>query len=264
MKNLILISLFIFGLQSQAAQRNLIAVGQGIVSPSVTTNLIISNGFTSENPTGIAYQNGFRISGEFDTANNNNNMTNNDGMGAELGVGNGDMGLAFGYYKEDCTDCEGDVYGGFGILLGDFLGFGVSGQEELYNAGVIFNPKGSMRFGVTASLFNLDGDNNNITTFGAGVAYYGQAWSFSVDASKRAYENDTIKDDTIKITPGLKMNIEKIHFSFNIDTYNNEPEGTNTDSNAWFGLGYGHGEPFNITLYHDYTKEWTFVLSMFF
>ena len=245
-----------------AAQRNLMAVGQGISSPSITSNLIISNGFTSENPTGIAYQNAFRFTGEFDTGDNN---STNDGMGVEVGIGNGEIGMALGFYQiDDCDTCDEQVYGGFGILLGDFIGFGASGQEELYNAGVIFNPKGSFRFGIMASHFNLEGDDNNFTSFGAGFSYFANSWNFTLDASKRDFENDSDSGDIIKITPGLKMNVDFIHFSVNIDNYINEPEGTaEIDDDLWFGIGFGHGEPFNLNIYHDFYNEWAIVGSLF-
>lgn len=38
-----------------AAKRNLIAISQGIVSPSITSNLVLANGYTFQNPAGIAY-----------------------------------------------------------------------------------------------------------------------------------------------------------------------------------------------------------------
>lgn len=261
MKHLVFIVVSLTYLNIFAAQRNLISVGQGISSPNISTNLIISNGFTAENPTGIAYQNGFRLSGEYDKAKDSNS---NNGTGAEIGIGNGDMGLALGYYKRDCDTCEEDISGGFGIIINDMIGFGASGQEEFYSAGMIVNPKGSTRLGFVASLLDFDGNNNNITTYGAGLSYISNAWSFTVDASKREFEDKSVEDDTVIITPGLAMTVDQIHFSVNMDLYTNEPDGTDTDDDVWVGLGYGHGEPFNLTLYHDYIGEWTLVASLFF
>lgn len=211
----------------------------------------------------MAYQNGVRITGEFDSTDSNG--VTSDSMGAEVGIGNGDMGMALGYYQvNDCDACEEQIYGGFGILLGDFLGFGVSGEEELYNAGIILNPKGKFRFGVVASYFNFDGDDNNVITYGAGFSYYGNNWAFTVDASKREFEQDTPSSDIIKVTPGLKMTVDFIHLSVNLDNYINEPEGTNVDDDVWLGLGLGHGDPFNVNFYLDYQGDWTLVGSVFF
>ncbi len=262
MKQSILILITFFSLSAFSAQRNLIAVGQGIVSPSLTNNLIISNGYTSENPTGLAYLNGIRLTGELDVA--DSSSSSNDGYGAEFGFGNGTMGLAIGYYQADCNTCDEDIYAGFGVLLGDAVGFGLSADKELYSTGVIINPTGRFRLGLTAMLYDPDGDNNNVTSFGAGVAYYGEAWNFTVDASKYEAENSLLKVDTVRVTPGLAMHVDAIYLSVNLDTYVNEPTGVETDNDLWVGLGYGHGDPFNITLYSDYYNEWTLTASMFF
>lgn len=261
MKYLIFVFLLLTYLNTFAAQRNLISVGQGISSPSIANNLIISNGFTAENPTGLAYQNGFRLSGEYDKA---KDSSSSNGAGGEIGIGNGNMGLALGIHKYDCDLCEEDISGGFGIIINDMIGFGASGQEEAYSAGIILNPKGTTRLGFTASLLDFEGNNNNITIFGAGLSYFSNSWNFTIDASKREFEDKTIVDDTVKITPGLAMAVDQIHFSVNMDIYTNEPDGTNTDEDVWVGLGYGNGEPFNLTVYHDYVGEWTLVLSLFF
>lgn len=120
-----------------------------------------------------------------------------------------------------------------------------------------------MRLGVKASLLDFEGDNNNFTALGVGIGYFSSEWSFAIDASKRDFEDSHNSDETVKITPGLQMNIDQVSFPVDMDIYTNEPEGANTDEEVWFGVGFGHGDPFNLAIYHDYKGEWAFVLSLF-
>ena len=60
------------------------------------------------------------------------------------------------------------------------------------------------------------------------------------------------------------MNVDFIHFSVNMDTYINQPDGVDTDDNVWFGVGFGNGDPFNVTIYHEMYNEWSIVGSMYF
>ena len=97
---------------------NLIAVGQGVSSPTLTSTVNFSTGYTKEHTVGVVYQNSWRLTGEadFDNDDDNSSGNGNDGYGAELGYGNGTAGLAGGYYTRDCDNCEGRLAGSGGVV----------------------------------------------------------------------------------------------------------------------------------------------------
>jgi hypothetical protein len=131
------------------------------------------------------------------------------GVGAELGVGNGRYGMAVGYYERDCDTCEEAVAGALGALSGGF-GFGLRFAEEIYSTGLLFNPNGEHRVGLVADFNDPNGDDNNITSFGAGYSYVSQGFTFSLDASKSDYENETENDDVVLLSPGLMVRMDII------------------------------------------------------
>ena len=111
--NFLLLSI-IFSFPAYSAGKsgsNLLAVSQGISSPAVTSVVNYSSGFTHQNPVGTIYQNGVRLSGQYDA-------DSSDGKGAELGAGNGKYGLALGYYEHDCNSCDEDIAGAVWGSLG--------------------------------------------------------------------------------------------------------------------------------------------------
>ena len=66
---LLLISLLFLSVTLQArlsGSANHLAVGQGISSPTQTSVINFSSGFTHENPVGVTYQQSLRISGQAD------------------------------------------------------------------------------------------------------------------------------------------------------------------------------------------------------
>jgi hypothetical protein len=243
-------------IQSQA-NSGLIAIGQGIVAPSMTHTLTYSAGFTRENPVGITQISGVKLSVMADT---HGDSTDLDGMGGELGIGNGQAGLSLGFYQPDCDNCEETISGGFGFNFGSFS-FGLSASEDIYTAGFLFNATGSFRFGLTSTITDTE---NEVTSFGAGLGYFSNSWSVSVDASKQATDGSPESDDIILVTPSVAIAADQINLSLNMDTWVNLPENTERDNEFWFGLGYGRGNPYNITVYHDFAGEWTLVGSLFF
>ncbi len=242
-----------------AAQRNLIAIGQGIVAPTITHNLTYSNGFTAENPSGLANLGSFKLSAMLDTQQESTTL---NGYGAELGMGNGRAGLALGFYQRDCSGCEERLSGGFGIALGNSVSFGVSASEDVYTAGFLLNPRGQIRLGATATVFEVA--NMEFLSLGAGIGYFANSWSLSVEASKRKTDGNPSTDDTVWVTPSLALHVDSINFSVNMDTYVNTPNNSQIDDNIWFGVGIGNGSPYNLSVYHDFQGEWTLVGSLFF
>ncbi len=243
---------------------NWLGISQGTSSPTRTSTLNFSNGFMPENPVGVIYQQGVRLTGEGDHGDDSQG-NDNAGFGGELGIGDGQYGLAVGYYNRDCESCDGDFVGALGVSFAD-VGLGIRFAEELYSAGLIFNTHGKHRFGLMAQLNDPDGDDNNISSFGAGYSYNGDRITFSVDAAKRSFENDSAFDDTILVTPGLAVHFQMLSFSLSYDHFvdedPNDPNGRGDD--LWFGVGFGDKTDWYVAIYHDYVNEWSVSASFFF
>lgn len=249
---------------------NLIAVGQGVSSPTSTSTVNFSTGYTNEHPVGVVYQNSWRLTGEadHDSDENDGEGNGNDGYGAEVGYGNGSAGLAAGYYTRDCDNCEGRFAGSGGVVISDSVGVGLRFEEDLYTAGLLFNPNGTHRFGALLEMNDSGGDGNEVKSYGAGYSYVSSGWTFSLDASKNDYENQATYSDRIIITPGVMVRAGFLQLSLNDNiTLNNRENGTSnedeTDHNFWAGLGIG-GDKFHLAVYANYKNDFSGALSYFF
>lgn len=246
-----------------AGKSQLIPVGQGISSPNSTSFLNFSHGYTHVSPVGALYLDGMRLSLHYDTGDSGG--TTNSGYGLEGGVGNGNYGAALSYYtRENCSACDKDITGAIaGIFWG--VGLGLRFEEEVLSAGFLFNPTGDHRVGVTAELNNPEGDNNNIQSIGAGYSYVNTQYTFSIDASKRTFENTASKDDTILLTPGLAMHFQSVSVSVNYDMYLKDPDSsTQYDNKIWWGLGFGRENSWYASIHGDYFNELSAAVSFFF
>ncbi len=238
---------------------NLLAVGQGVSSPTSTSTVNFSSGYTAENPIGTVYQKDVRLTGEYD-------KNGTDGYGVELGYGNGSWGAAAGHRKRDCEDCDGRSAGAVGLTISDF-GLGFRFEEDLSTIGLLFNPKGTHRLGIIAQVTEVEGDNNNLTAYALGYAYVSGDFTFALDASKLDYEDDSVLTDNLIITPGIGLRSGKLQVSVNdrITIYKNDPDTTSdneTKHDFWFGVGLG-GDRFHLALYSDYVNELSLALSFF-
>jgi hypothetical protein len=247
---------------------NLLAIGQGVSSPTSTSTINYTSGYTSENPLGVIYQNGIRLTGEYD-------QNGTKGYGGELGYGKGTWGVAAGYYKHDCTNCQGRGAGAIGITVGDF-GLGIRFAENLYAVGLLFNPQGTHRFGIVGELNNSGGTGNTVNAFGVGYSYVAGQISFTVDASKRQFENTTSPSNNYYIvSPGLQLRADILQVSINDHIFidGNSPTTsasgtTTTQSNPehdfWFGVGIGTGKDWHVAVYGDYVNEIAGAVSFYF
>lgn len=242
---------------------NLIAVGQGISSPTTTSTINYSSGYTAESPLGTLYQNGFRITGEYDSKDGNDG---NKAYGAELGYGQGKWGVAAGYRKSDCTDCKGVTSGAVGVDVSD-LGIGFRFTENISGAALLFNPHGVHRFGLMAELNTSAGSGSNVTAYGLGYSYVATQFTFTIDASGRSFENKTVKDDRIQVTPGLMLRADIFQFTINdkitLNKDKNNAAQDDRDHDVWFGAGLG-GDKWHIAAYSKYVNDFAVVGSLFF
>lgn len=231
-----------------AADPNLLAIGQGISSPSRTSTINYTNGWTNENPVGAVYQKMIRLTGQFSTKNSNNTI------GGELAAGNGNSGFAAGF-EDECDGCSAN----YGISLATNLsgiGMGVGFNDGEYSLGFITSPTGIHRLG-----FQLD-VNKSVTsnmTYGFGYSYVTPGFRFTVDASKRSFGPN---DGAILVTPGFSLQMNFISLSVSYDTIVNSNSGNGGD--LWAGIGFGTGSGWHLALYHQYDREIAVVGSLFF
>lgn len=253
---------------SAANTANLIAIGQGISSPTLTSTVNFSSGYTHESPVGTVYQNSVRVTAEYDTDNDQDRSgTGRVGYGAELGYGTGSAGMAALYYTRDCDSCLGRFAGSAGVLVGD-IGVGLRYEKDLYTTGLLFNANGKHRIGVIAEFNNANGDGNNLKSYGAGYSYVDSQWTFTVDASKRDYEDPSAYGNRILLTPGVMVRADFLQISLNDKiTLNNRENSSSTaddtDHDIWFGIGLG-GQTWHLAGYGNYVNDVALALSLFF
>lgn len=259
MKTIISCYLFILSSFAFAESDQRLAVGQGIAAPLAQTAVNFSNGFTYSNSAVAAKMKStiLTLEGDFGEDSSGNDQS---GLGGEFSLGNGNAGIGLGYYKNDCDGCEGR-FGGIAGLQFSSIAVGIGFREEdQFSAGVLFNPKGHHRFGITADV--LQSDQADVLSYGAGYAYSGNGFIFALDASKQETEIEGDDTDMIRITPGLEVHADKWGLSVSYDTAVND-ETTPYDDNVWFGVGY-RGQNFEIMGYHDYVNEWSLAVSFLF
>lgn len=259
-----------FASASQAAtsnQANIIAIGQGISSPSLTSTVNYSSGYTNESPVGVIYQNSVRASIQYDTDDDGNTSnTGRAGYGGELGYGTGTAGLAAGYYTRDCTNCEGRWAGSAAVAIAD-VGVGLRYQKDLYTASLLFNPSGAHRVGLIAEGNNGNGAGNNLKSYGVGYSYVASQWTFTIDASKRDYEDKTVYAERLLVTPGVMVRADFLQISLNDKiTLKDREIGSNEDKTKhefWFGIGVGN-DKIHLAGYSNYVNDVALSLSFFF
>lgn len=251
-------------------QPNLIAIGQGISSPTLTSTVNFSSGYTNESPVGVVYQNNWRVTAEYDTDNDSDSRgTGRAGYGAELGYGKtGSAGLAAGYYTRDCDNCEGRFAGSAAAVVAN-IGVGLRYQEDLYTAALLFNPEGKHRFGLIAEVNGDNGAGNDLKSYGAGYSYVASQWTFTIDASKRDYENKATYAERVLVTPGIMVRADFLQLSLNdkITLHNRDTNANSnddeTDHDIWGGVGVG-GDKWHLAGYANYVNDIALALSLFF
>ncbi len=261
---LLLFCLFTLSLPALGAQSersaNLLAIGQGISSPSTTSTINFTSGYMSQSPLGTLYQNGSRVTGEYDRNNSS------DAVGAEIGYGKGSWGIAAGYRKPNCTNCDGSGAGALGIDVGN-IGVGIRFGKDLYSAAVLFNPQGNHRFGLMGELNQSSNSTSRLNAYGVGYSYVAQQATFTIDASGRSFNDKTIDDKRILITPGVMFRADIVQLTLNdqitVNHDQNNATQTGSDNQLWFGIGIG-GERAHLAVYSHYFDDLAVAGSFFF
>jgi hypothetical protein len=221
-----------------------VAVSQGISSPTITTPVNFSHGYLYSNAAGAADFSGGYASAELATG---NDVT---GVGGEAGFGNGNAGVAAGYFKDGGSNGRFGAIGGLGTAsVSGGLGYHESGT---YSLGMIFQPKGTHRFGLAA---DLHGEGGGATSLGAGYSYHSNSFIFAIDASRRSLNGNS----NTMITPGLELMADIFALSVSYDVFVNGSHREHNDQ-IWFGLGIGT-KKVHIAVYHDYVNDWSAALT---
>jgi hypothetical protein len=256
---LLVISQSAFGAQSQRSA-NLLAIGQGVSSPSTTTTVNFSSGYTSESPLGTLYQNGSRVTGEYDR------NDSSDAVGAEIGYGKDTWGIAAGYRKPNCANCDGSAAGDLGIDVGN-IGVGIRFGKDLYAAGILFNPQGTHRFGLMGEINQSSNSASKLSAYGVGYSYVAQQVTFTIDASGRSFDDKTIDDKRILVTPGVMLRADIVQLTLNdritLNHDQNNAAQTGSDNELWFGIGIG-GDKAHLAVYSHYFNDLAIAGSFFF
>ena len=254
-KRLLIFLISLGSLMGHAKTSNLIGVGQGVSSPSLTSLVNFTSGVTFENPAGAVYQNAARLSLQYDK---NGSST----LGGELGFGGNNWGIAGGYRKPDCDNCDGKAAGALAAGLNQIFSLGLRFEENVYGLGLILNHQGALRIGGTFDLDDSGGSGNKINRIGAGVSWVSSNWTLAVDASKLEFENSSVNSETIFITPGLMIRADIFQLSINYEMHQNDKNDLYKDD-FWFGVGIG-GQKWHLAIYSDYVNELALSGSLFF
>lgn len=256
MKSL-LIFLFFF-LSTFAVQAtphsNGLSLSQGISTPNRNHTTLYSKGFTKENPVGASYQNQFKATGSMDGS-------DSSGLGAEAGIGNGQYGMALGYYSNDCTGCESRLSGAVSAIWSD-VGVGLGLQESSYTFGLLLNAQGQHRWGLVIET-NNEHQGLERQSFGLGYSYVLPQFSFTLDASKQSFNSSTSYDDPVMITPGIAVRVEIVTVSIGYDLYIDDSRNL-YENNVWFGIGINPTSHWQVSFYSEYVNRWMIQASYFF
>jgi hypothetical protein len=241
----------------------LMAVGQGIASPAAPITLY-SSGFTRQNPVGVAWQKGGRISLAHDRGDDDQSK----GYGGELGIGQGDLGLAIGYYERDCDNCDETVLGAVGFTMGG-IGAGATLHEDSNTLGLMIGGEGNHRLGLVAQVHDGETEDLDVVSYAVGYGFVHNNLTLVVDASKLQHKEKIVADDIILVTPGMALNLSSVQLSVSYDVYLEEEEeeednnGNDDDRNdLWWGVGIG-GDKFHLAVYGDWVNELSLVGSIF-
>ena len=208
------------GYGSNDEATHLLSIGGGVSSPSMTSGLI------GENPAGFMYNNQTRFLGELGWT---NSQLSPLGAGGLMFFGNGQVGGGLGV--QNFTG-QGDTAGDLTLLVFGIgseipnlnIAFGATGSYVLSNNGVnngmgsggnwntdlgiLFNPRGDIRGGITA--YEVIG---GVQAIGAGIAADANSYAtFSLDGTSSTLGHSKV----LKPALGLHMSDFQIAFGYGI------------------------------------------------
>lgn len=238
---------------------NLVAVGQGIAAPNVTSLVNMGYGYLgAENPAGVMYQQELRLSVEY--AKDGSSDT-----GFEAGDSNDNFGIAAGAHDPTCSGCYSTTAGILGASVDDMMDIGlrysVSNKVPTYGAGLIFNPNGENRLGVDAEYVDPSGSTTQTLNYGAGYAYVDNDNTVSLESSFQQTQGtggSTNKVD--KVSLGYERREGSLEASM---TYEDDVNASPSADDFYMGAGFS-GDTLHLSVYSNYDLNMMVVLSAFF
>jgi hypothetical protein len=237
--------------RAEMPENNLTAIGQGVASPSTTSLVNIGRGLVGvENPAGLMYISGFRLSAEVakDTV---------SGSGFEGSYSSKNYGLALGTYNPGCDGCiahNAAILGAAFKYANVGLRYQLVDKIPTYGLGLIFNPTGKHRFGAHVEDENPDVKDSSIMKTGFGYSYVDNEDTINIDVT----QSKTSTTSTSMNSIGYKKKVSYLEVSM---TYEMGSAG-GTDK-FWMGAGF-KGRTFNLAIYSQYASQLLLVLSAFF
>lgn len=251
MKNFSLASGLIFSIiaasSAHAAESaNLLSVGAGVSSPSVTSAI-------GENPAGLVNNEGPKLLGSFFSPSSSFNPL---GFGATFYTGNGRVGAGIGYANSGASGTNGGL--SFGLAaeitslktaLGLSGGYGLdsgTGNRTALDLGILINSHGPFRVGVVA--YGLTG----------GVNGYGAGFSYEMNANAKLVL-DAATDSTFdgkSIKPGLGITIQDFQMAFGFGMDVGDVGSGMIRNDVSVGLGYAIGRAIHIQFYYNQIAQY--------
>lgn len=243
-----------------ASDENRLNTGQGIAVPGLDTLVNLGRGYTLQNPAGVMYQDGFRLTGQY--AKNGVSDT-----GFEGGYSGKTVGLAAGIWQPGCDDCESitGVLAGAALSKNILLGLRYMMDNEVptYGVGLLFNSSGEHRVGLNTEMVDPEGPQNNISNHAVGYGYVTKGHTIAVDYSIQKFENSaSTPDPEIKILSlSFQKRVNKLSASLSYEQRMDDPAENNDE--FWMGVGFNQ-KNWQLSVYAEYRQEVMAVLSGYF
>ncbi len=231
---------------------NLLSIGAGIASPSVTSAL-------GENPAGLVSNETPKLLGVISTENNSWDPL---GYGGFFFTGNGAVGAGIGVQNYSGAASGSALQFGVAAEITQIATtIGASGSYALSNGvsdrfgadlGLQFNSRGPFKVGLAA--FNVNG---GVDSFGAGLSY-------DANTNARIVIDGSVNNDFkgLRLKPALGITVQKfqITYGYGIDVSKDATSFIRTGSAL--GLGYEFAQSFQLQGYYNQIAKY-YVAGMF-
>jgi hypothetical protein len=229
---------------------NLLAVGQGVASPSTTSLVNVNRGLTgAENPAGIMFLKGYKLAAEViqDT---------DSGSGFEASYTGNRLGLGVGSFTS-CSACEDSTNLVLGMNFKKMnLGIRYQTQNSIptYGIGLLVNADGKHRLGLHVEDSNPEDEASTTMNTGFGYSYVNNDQTINIERTQSKTKTTSSSLTSI----GYERKVSSMQVSM---TYEMNAD-TNVDS-FWMGAGF-KGQTFHLAVYAQYKRMMLLVISAFF
>lgn len=243
---------------------HILSIGGGVASPSITSGLL------GENPAGLAYNTQNKLLGELAGGNSDFNPM---GSGGLFYLGNGRVGGGLGiqtfnsqFGNNNSATTTLFSYGIAAYIEGLNVSFGASGSYVFQNSGggttgnnnwgldlgLIYNPKGQVRLGATASSV-IDG----VDAIGVGIAADANEFAtFALDASSDTH----FHGKTLKPAMGIHLMDFQLTVGYGVAVDKDAPNWIRRGGS--FGIGFRLTPMFQLQGYYNQLAKYYGALTI--